>query len=167
VDLDRYVIALRSQLASVAEAGGDEARQLAERLSVTLDAAVRLVLLEALSDAVGEITRQLAPGSVDVVLRGRDPAFVLSRPATPEFAEAAAPAAAAEPPPPVDDTVTSRTTLRLPDQLKARVDRAAAEEGLSVNAWLVRAVAIALEPKRRRGAQRDLRPGDSFTGWVR
>jgi hypothetical protein len=135
---------------------------------VTLDAAVRLVLLEALSDAVGEITRELAPGSVDVVLRGRDPEFVVSRPAAADFTEAPAGPAPADPVAvlPVDDTVTSRTTLRLPDQLKARVDQAAAAEGLSVNAWLVKAVAGALDPKRRRG-QRDLRSGDSFSGWVR
>ena len=62
---------------------------------------------------------------------------------------------------------TSRTTLRLPDALKAKVDEAAAADGLSVNTWLVRAVAAALQPKQRRSAQRTLRTGDSFAGWAR
>ena len=159
MNLDRYVTDLRTQLLAAAETGGDEARALAERLSTALDSAARLVLLEALSDAASEITRELAPGSVDVRLRGRDPELVVTQPA--EFSAPPAPVAEIE-----DDAATSRTTLRLPDQLKARVDKAAAEDGVSVNAWLVRAVAAALEPKSRRAAQRESRSGDSFTGWV-
>jgi predicted transcriptional regulator len=67
----------------------------------------------------------------------------------------------------LDDASTSRTTLRLPDALKSRVDDAAAADGLSVNTWLVRAVAAALQPKQRRSAQRTLRTGDNFAGWAR
>ena len=162
MELERYVADLRGQLAAVADAGDAEARAIAERLSVTLDAAVRVVLLEALSDAAAEITREVAPDSVDIRLRGREPMFVVSRVAGP-VAEPEPPAPAAEPDD-GDDTVTSRTTLRLPDRLKGRVERAAAEDGISVNSWLVRAVAAALEPKSRRAAQRS---GDSFIGWVR
>jgi HicB family len=39
----------------------------------------------------------------------------------------------------------ARITLRLPEGLKDSVERAAAAEALSVNAWLVRAVAAAIE----------------------
>jgi hypothetical protein len=168
MDLDRYVSDLRSQLAAGVDVGDDNARALAERLSTGLDAAARLVLLEALSDAAAEITREIAPGSVDVRLRGREPELVVSLPVTPDFAETQT--GPAEPVTATggaddDDSATSRTTLRLPDQLKARVDRAAADEGISVNAWLVRAVGSALEPTSRRPAQRGTR-GDSFTGWV-
>ena len=137
-----------------------------------IGAAARLMVLEALSDAASEITREIAPGSVDIRLRGRDPEFVVTRPESPDFAETTSPespsgpgeAASSEP---LDDTVTARTTLRLPDRLKAHVERAAAEDRLSVNSWLVRAIAAALEPKNRRAAQRETRTGDSFTGWVR
>jgi HicB family len=170
MELDRYVADLRGQLAAAAENGGEDVQAVAERLSIALDAAARLMLLEVLSDAASEITRELAPGTVDVRLRGRDPELVVSRAAGTEFAEAppatdhaAAAALTADAP---DDTATSRTTLRLPDQLKARVDKAAAEDGLSVNAWLVRAIAAGLEPKNRRSARREARSGDSFTGWV-
>ena len=171
MELDRYVSDLHGQLAAAAESGSADVQAVAGRLSVALDAAARLVLLEALSDAASEITQELAPGSVDVRLRGRDPEFVVSRPAGTESAEAA-PAtgpvtAAALTADVTDDTATSRTTLRLPDQLKARVDQAAADDGLSVNSWLVRAIAAALEPKNRRTAQRESRSGNSFTGWVR
>ena len=47
------------------------------------------------------------------------------------------------------------------------VDEAAAADGLSVNSWLVRAVAAALQPRQRRPAQRAARSGDSFAGWAR
>jgi hypothetical protein len=120
------------------------------------------VLLDALSAAAREITRDLVPGSVDVRLRGREIEFVVTQPPADSDTDEA-PAATVD----LDDASTSRTTLRLPDALKAQVDEAAAADGLSVNTWLVRAVAAALQPKRRRAAQRTLRTGDSFAGWVR
>jgi hypothetical protein len=168
VDLDRYVSELQTHLAAAAENRDADARAVAEQLSGALDAAARLMLLSFLSDAASEITRDIAPGSVDVVLRGRDPHLVVTRPEAsetdvsgPSTPEVAVPA---EPP---DDTATSRTTLRLPDRLKARVEQAAAEEGVSVNSWFVRAIAAALEPDVRRTPRRETKQGDSFTGWAR
>jgi HicB family len=167
MDLDRYVSDLQTQLAAAAEHRDADARAVAEQLNAALDAAVRLVLLGVLSDVAGEITPQIAPGSVDVMLRGRDPQLVVTRPETSET-DAAGPSApeVAVPAEPLDDTVTSRTTLRLPDRLKARVEQAAAEEGVSVNSWFVRAIAAALEPNVRRPARRETKQGDSFTGWA-
>jgi hypothetical protein len=161
MDLGTYVAELRQQLVQAAENGAGDTLAVAERLAAGLEAATRLVLLDALSAAAGEITRDLAPGSVDVRLRGRDIEFVVAQ-ASPEN-EADGAAAVVD----LDDASTSRTTLRLPDALKAQVDEAAAADGLSVNTWLVRAVASALQPKQRRAAQRTLRTGDSFAGWVR
>src|SRR6187549_3179637 len=78
MELDRYVDGLRSQLLVAAEAGGDDARTLAGRLIAPLDSSVRLMLLEALSDAANEITLELAPGSVEIRMRGRDPELVVT-----------------------------------------------------------------------------------------
>ena len=168
MDLDRYVSDLQAQLAAASETDDPDARAVAERLSAAIDAAVRLMVLGVLSDAASEITREIAPGSVDVVLRGRDPQLVVTRPPVPETG-APGPSAPEEriPAEPLDDTVTSRTTLRLPDRLKARAEQAAAEEGLSVNSWFVHAIAAALEPNARRATKRETRQGDSFTGWAR
>src|SRR3954471_4050841 len=80
MDLTPFVDAVRRELAVAAEAGGEDARALAERLTAPLDSAARLALLEALSAAADAITRDLAPGSVEVRLRGRDPDFVLTPP---------------------------------------------------------------------------------------
>ena len=162
MELETYITDLQRQLVGAAENATDETRAAAERLAAGLDAATRIVLLDALSAAVGEITRDLAPGSVDLRLRGRDVEFVVSAASTESDADDA-PVASVD----LDDASTSRTTLRLPDALKTRVDEAAAADGLSVNTWLVRAVASALQPKQRRSAQRTLRTGDNFAGWAR
>jgi len=162
VELGQYVSDLQRQLVDTAANGAEDTRAVAERLAAGLDAATRLVLLDVLSAAAGEITRDLAPGSVDMRLRGREIEFVVTQPNTEPDADERATATVD-----LDDASTSRTTLRLPDALKARVDEAAAADGLSVNTWLVRAIAAALQPKQRRSAQRTLRTGDNFAGWAR
>lgn len=161
MQLDRYAERLRSQLAAVAEAGTPEAQALAERMSTALDAAVRLTILEALAEAAGDISRELAPGSVDVRLRGQDPELVVVRAPEPVAPATAAPprADAVE-----DEPSTFRTTLRLPERLKSRVEETAAADGVSVNTWLVRTVSAALDGPRPRTAQPQ---GNRFTGWVR
>ncbi|MFC9228889.1 hypothetical protein ACFTZI_07955 [Streptomyces decoyicus] len=176
MDLTPYVDNLRQELAVAADAGGDDARALAERLTAPLESATRLTLLNALSAAMGEVTRELAPGSVDVRLRGLDPEFVVTPPPASEpFQETqepvAAPAAPAPPPPPADgdDGAMARINFRLPAHLKVRAENAAAAEGLSVNAWLVRAVSTALDGGRHTsppGRGKDS-GGRGFTGWVR
>ncbi|WP_426511321.1 toxin-antitoxin system HicB family antitoxin [Dactylosporangium sp. McL0621] len=165
MDLDRYVSDLQNQLAAAAVNGDADARAVAEQLNVALEPAVRLMLLGALSDVAGEITQQIAPGSVEVVLRGRDPHLAVTRPEP--APDAAGPTAAEVAAPALDDTVSSRTTLRLPDRLKARAEQAAAEEGVSVNSWFVRAIAAALEPGVQRVPRRDTKQGERFTGWAR
>ncbi|MEU5636315.1 toxin-antitoxin system HicB family antitoxin [Streptomyces rishiriensis] len=172
MDLTPYVDTLRRELAVAAEAGGDEARELAERLTAPLESATRLTMLNVLSAAMDEITRELAPGSVDVRLRGLDPDFVVTPP--PSYRHAPAePTAPVEPlnapaPPEVDEGGTARVNLRLPAHLKARAEEAASREGLSVNAWLVRAVSAAVDGGTRpRTTEKAQSVGQSFTGWVR
>ncbi|MER5852633.1 hypothetical protein ABT126_38020 [Streptomyces sp. NPDC002012] len=171
MDLTPYVETLRRELAVAAEAGGDEARELAERLTAPLESATRLTLLNVLSAAMDEITRELAPGSVDVRLRGLDPDFVVVLPQhedrtgpldTPAPAPAPVPAD-------TDEGGTARVNLRLPTHLKTRAEEAASREGLSVNAWLVRVVSAAVDTggaatPRTPGKTRII--GQSFTGWV-
>ncbi|WP_242496418.1 histidine kinase [Xylanimonas protaetiae] len=172
MDITRYVDDLQQRLTQAAETGGPEAQQIAQRLTGTLDAAVRLVLLDALSAAAGEISTELAPGSVDVRLRGGEPEFVVALPEPDAGRTGAAPAPAsfAPPAPPADaeDGATTRTTLRLPDNLKAQVEVSAARDGVSVNTWLVRAVSAALAQGTPAGTTRVTRVGGTHvTGWVR
>jgi hypothetical protein len=176
MDLAPYVELLRRELAVAAEAGGEDARALAERLTAPLESAIRLTLLEALSVATAEITRELAPGSVHLRLNGRDPDFVVTLPpadpAAPGEDTPSAPVTATDEAAAGDKGGTSRINLRLPDDIKARVEEAAGRERISVNAWLVRAAAAALQPGAAAGSaagagQRGSGRGQSFTGWVR
>ena len=179
MNLRLYVEDIHRQLVTAAEAGGDDARALAERLVAPLDSAIRLALQDAVAAAAEEITCELAPGSVEVRLRGRDPEFVVTLPPadlTEVGAELAPPdwaagpiGSGASPAGEGEEGGMSRINVRMPDNLKSRVEAAAVAEGLSVNAWLVRAAAGALQrheplrplqPPAPRGAQR-------YTGWAR
>jgi hypothetical protein len=169
MELGPYVDILRQELATAAAAGGEEARALAERLTAPLESAARLTLLDALSAAAAEITRELAPGSVDVLLRNREPVFVVTPPPVDEPAPAPA---TAEAPPPVEseDAATARINFRLPDSLKSRIEDAAGRAGLSVNAWLVRATSAALDSGLRAestGRGGPARGQQHYSGWVR
>ena len=173
MNLTPYINDLQSQLELAVEAGGEETRALAKRLIVSLESATRLVLLEALAAAASEITRELAPGAVDVRLRGRDAEFVVTPPVNPVFEEVgetrteAARSFSQTASGDADAGGTSRITLRLPDHLKSRIEEVAAREGLSVNSWLVHAVSAALEPRDRGSPQGTPLGGERFTGWVR
>ncbi|MFE3458431.1 histidine kinase [Nocardiopsis aegyptia] len=179
MDLMPYVDELRRQLLVAAEAGDEDTRVIAERLTAALEPAARLTLLDTLSAAADEITRDLAPGSVEVRLRGRQTDFIVTSPDFDDAAEgeATAPAhegdgedqraLAAQLRADAEEGGTSRITLRMPDRLKPLVEEAARAEGLSVNAWLVRAVATSLDTGRRRPETRARQVGRGYTGWVR
>ena len=163
MNLAPFVENLRRELAVAGEAGGPEARALTERLTAALEPAVRLTLLEALSAAADEITRELAPAAVDLRLRAGEPEFVTSQGPATEPSEPPPPPA----PPEGEEGAIARINLRLPEQLKAGVEEAAGRERLSVNGWLVRAVAAALASGERPARPRGGRIGQSYTGWAR
>jgi hypothetical protein len=138
MDLTPYIEGLQQDLAATAEPGGPDVKRAAELLSGSIEASARLTLLEALSDAAAEITTKLGTATVDVRLRGRQADLIVSeRTPAPEPEAATGPVADAS-------GDLARMTLRLPEGLKEQAERAASSEGISVNAWLVRAVAAAV-----------------------
>lgn len=171
MELDRYVDDIARHLAVAADASGPEARQLAELLTLPLHAAIRLALLDALAAATEELTVELAPGSVELRLRGGEPSFAVQGvSATPSAADpdpaiqVGSPSAGsidaefarsieagiagsvrAESAHDPHEGQSTRINLRMPDTLKIRVEAAALREGRSVNAWLVRAASAALD----------------------
>jgi len=140
MDLSPYLDGLRRDLSASAAAGGAEVSRAAELLAGSLDASARLCLMEALADAAAEVTTKLATASVEVRLRGRDADLVVTEVPASEPERPPAPPAGA----PEGSGDVARITLRLPEGLKESVERAAAGEGISVNAWLVRAIAGAV-----------------------
>ncbi len=184
MDITPYVDSLRRDLAAAAEAGGEEARAAAERLALALDPAMRMALMDALSQAAAEITSELPSGSVDVRLRGREPEFVVDVPTMPMTAPAP-PAPPTPPAPPEaeedEDGTVARITLRIPESLKAKAEELAARSGHSLNTWLVTTIRNATRSERAINVDIDLssipfldetppglgrRASRRMTGWV-
>ncbi len=160
MDITDLVNALRRDLASTAEVGGPEVKAAAERLLLALDPALRLTLMEALSQAAADVSAALPGVSVSVRLQGREPVFVV------EGAPAAAQAADS-----FEDEeteATARITLRIPETLKARAEALAARRGQSLNTWLVGAArAAAADRHHHTGESIHGFPGRRMKGWVR
>ena len=162
MNLALYVETLREHLLALAQ-GDPETGAVVDRIVPGIEAATRMVLLETLSAAADEITRELAPGSVEIRLRGTDPEFAVALP--PGDTETRATPA----PPTLDATEEggiARLNLRLPESLKVKVEEAARREGLSLNTWLVRAAAAAVEGTQGSTIRRS-GGSERYTGWVR
>jgi hypothetical protein len=152
VELQRFIDSLQSDLEQIAASGDDATSDAARRLSTAIRGSAGLRLLDAIGEAALELSSQLPEGHVEVRLAGQDPSLVYVED------EAAAPAAAGS----ADDALSARITLRLPEGLKATIELAASREGVSVNTWLVRALArAATSSGPRRG------PGNRLTGYGR
>jgi hypothetical protein len=165
MELETYLESVRRGVQNATALADDQTRSVAERLGATLDDAGRLALIAALSDAAAEISRDLSPGSVELRMSGTRPEFVVT-PAPSQLAgadddhdEDDEPEQATEDHVAADaDEPTARITLRLPVSVKAKVDEAAAIEGLSANAWLMRTVLGALSGGRGPRPPRPPRP---------
>lgn len=131
MDITPYVERLRTDLSAAAAAGGEQARDAAERLTMALDPALRLTLMEVLSEASAEITSAMRTGSVEARLAGRDIEFVLDE------GVATPPPAAETGDTDVDEGELARITVRIPESIKARAEELAARGGNSLNTWIV------------------------------
>jgi hypothetical protein len=144
VQLDAHIQAIREDLANTARIGDEATAEAAQRLSEALAATLHLRLLDLLGEAALEIGGQLGRGRVEVRLAGRDPELVVVA----EDAEDTVRVAPGE-------EFSGRITLRLPETLKASVEEAAAREGISTNAWLVRSITRVLDSRSvKRGRNR-------------
>jgi hypothetical protein len=139
---------LRFELTGVAALGDEHTRAVADQMAAVLEGTLSMRLLELTGQLALEVSGQLPSGRVEVRLAGQDPEFVYVDD---------------EPDPRAPDAeeLSARITLRLSEALKNRVEEAAAREGLSVNSWLVRALARATSGERRSG------PGRRLTGFGR
>ena len=151
MELAAHVDALVRDLTAIAAVGDDATSQAAGRLAAALKASAGLRLLDALSEAALEMSEQLPGGHVEVRLAGQDPSLVYVE-------DEPAPTATSG-----EDNLSVRITLRLPESLKVAVEGAAARDGVSVNTWLVRALARAVSSWASRGSG----PGNRLQGFAR
>jgi hypothetical protein len=165
MELSEYASALRGELGAITRFANEDIARAGQMLAEALDSSVRLTLLDVLSAAAAEISTSLDDTVVEVRLAGGEPSFVVS--SGPPEADVAPEPPAAET---TDESGSARISFRLPDGLKARIDAAASQDGLSVNAWLVRAAGWALDapppPPRSPGPGRR-GPGSRITGYAR
>jgi hypothetical protein len=151
MELAPHVEALVRDLKAIAAVGDDATAQAAARLAAALEASAGMRLLDVLSEAALELSDQLPDGHVEVRLAGQAPSLV--------YVEDEPPPASA----PAEDALSVRITLRLPESLKSAVESAAARDGVSVNTWLVRALARAVSSWASRGSG----PGNRLRGFAR
>ncbi len=162
MDLSEYAESLRRELIAITRFAGEDVSRAAEMLAESLDSSVRLALLDVLSAAAGEISSRLEGAVIDVRLTGTEPEFVvvMTHHADDDT-----------PPEPADggteDAGPARITLRISENIKARVDSAAAASGMSVNAWLARAINQALASPSARGPKPKVTIGKRYTGFAR
>jgi hypothetical protein len=148
MQLAPHVEALLGDVAEIAAVGDESTAEAARRISVALRSAAGLRFLDALTEATLELSAQLSRGHIEVRLAGQDPSLVYVEEST--DVESAP-----------EEGLTARITLRLPEGLKAGIEASAAREGLSVNAWIVRALSRSTGATSRRG------PGSRLTGFSR
>lgn len=137
MDIERHVQAIQSDLATAAALGDEAAAVAGERLAAAVGSSLQLRLLDVLTEATLALNDQLTSGHVEVRLAGRDPELVLVEDSTDRAESAPAPG----------DDLSARITLRLPEALKTQIEAVSSSEGVSANAWIVRALARALEPR--------------------
>jgi hypothetical protein len=122
--MSSVVDGLLSDVTAVGELGDAQVANAAERIAAVLARSLPSRILDLLSEAAGELARELPQGHIEVHVGGDDVelVYVDDDPATPES----------------DAELNARITLRLSDQLKARVEESASRQGLSVNGWVLR-----------------------------
>jgi hypothetical protein len=126
---------LQQDLQGLAELGDERSAQIAQRLGDALASNLRLKVFDLLSQAAVELSSKLPSGHIEVRLAGQEPELVFVDSSTGESAGMAG------------EELSARISLRLPESLKSAVERSADNEGISVNAWLVRAIARATESR--------------------
>ncbi len=145
MQLEAHIQAIQHDLAATSQIGDEATAEAARRLSEALASTLHLRLLDLLGEAAAEIGNQLSAGRVEVRLAGRDPELVVVMDETSDATDLVA-----------GEELRGRISLRLPETLKAAIESAADQEGISTNAWLVRTIARSLEgrPTRRHGRNR-------------
>lgn len=154
MDLSKHVETVRNGIVSAASLADEHTQDVARRLGNAVDSSARLALFGAITDATSEISAELAPGSIEVRVVDGNPSFSVHVPQPAGEPTVILPdrdeTEAAEPTAEIDeDEPMIRVSLRLPASVKKKVDEAADTEGISTNAWLVKAIQNALTPARQ------------------
>jgi len=123
--MSSFIERCAQDLRSLGKLGGPDLESAVERLLPSLEPILRTRLLDALSEVAKDVTENLPGGTLEARLDGEEITFAF----LPET----------EAPRETPTDLNARITLRLPDDLKSRIEQAATREGVSLNSWLLKA----------------------------
>ncbi len=155
MQLSNTIEGLQEDLERLAGLGNEAVTEAATLLSGAMGGPATVRLLDLLGEAASELGQQLPAGRVELRITGRDAELVY-------VDDAGAPAEAD-----LSDDQSARISLRLPEQLKAQIERAAASEGVSANTWIVRALSRSTSSGRSRSTSsgRSVNSSKRITGY--
>jgi hypothetical protein len=165
MDMQSALGTVRAHLDLAAHSGDAPTRRAAATLVGTVEPAVQLALQDAALQLAQEVSAQIAPDAVQLQVSPHGLDAVVTGPVAgsdgadgacaddgvvgPDSADRSAGPDGPEPieadDPPEDEGPAVRVSFRPPQQLKDRLDAAAAAEGLSLNAFLVRTLSATLD----------------------
>lgn len=119
--IDRFT----SDLQALGKLGGPDLDRAISRLIPVLEPVLRSRFLESFATLANEAKEQLPGGRLEARINGDEISFVYLHD---ESATRETPA-----------ELNARITLRLPEDLKSRIEEAATKEGISLNSWLLKA----------------------------
>lgn len=163
MELSHYTASLADDLRATAALGDEQTQRIAAALAASLEPAARLMLMSAMSDLAAEVTAALGDRVVEVRGDGREVRVVTDDQRPAESSHAGSPARST-----VFDDLNgdiSRVTLRLVEQVKAKAEQAATQDGVSLNTWLSHAVQGALRDPGA-GTTRFSDASKFLRGWV-
>jgi hypothetical protein len=134
MNISAILDSLRADVQTTAEGGDQKTGEAVVRIGRLLEASVRVQLMDAMSEAAAELSEELPTGHVEVRVAGTDVSLTFVRNQD-------------EPDDSPVDEDSARITLRLPESLKTAAEAAAARQGISTNAWLVRAAKRSLDER--------------------
>jgi hypothetical protein len=123
--MSKFIEGLSQDLKALGTLGGAELEAAVSRLIPALEPVLRTRLQEALTSLAQELKDQIPGGRIEVRITGEDVEFLyMQGESTPRE---------------TPTELNARITLRLPDDLKSRIEQAATSEGISLNSWLLKA----------------------------
>ena len=122
--MSKFIDLLSADIKALGKLGGSELESAVSRLIPTLAPVLRTRLLEALADIADELKEQLPGAHLEARVQGDDIELVYIEDGS----------IVRENP----SDLNARITLRLPEDLKSRIENAATRDGISLNSWLLK-----------------------------
>lgn len=123
--MSKFIHLMSGDIKALGRLGGPELETAVSRLIPTLVPVLHTRLLEAFTEITEEVNEQILGAHLETRVQGDDIELVYIEDGT----------SIRENP----SDLNARITLRLPEDLKSRIESAATKDGISLNSWLLKA----------------------------